>query len=180
VPLLALVLFVPLVIIALMPLILVQRYRAGTARRLARPWLSTVALAAMLFSSLAFLIGAAVTSIWVPGAFTSALAGMAGGGLLGLAGLAMTRWESTARTLHYTPNRLTVLAVTLLVSARVIYGFWRAWSAAQSDGGETILGAFGVGGSLAAGAVVVGYYLVYSAGVRWRIRKWERRPLRAL
>ena len=40
-PLLLLVLLLPVVLIALMPLILIQRYRVGTARRMARPWTAT-------------------------------------------------------------------------------------------------------------------------------------------
>jgi len=40
--------------------------------------------------------------------------------------------------------------------------------------------AFGVPESLAAGATVIGYYLAYNAGLRWRIRRWQHRALRAL
>ena len=41
-------------------------------------------------------------------------------------GLALTRWESDSQSLHFTPNRSLVLLVTLLVAARIVYGFWRA------------------------------------------------------
>jgi hypothetical protein len=43
-----------------------------------------------------------------------------------------------------------------------------------------MIDAFGVPQSLGAGGIVIGYYLVYSAGLRWRIRRWDRRPLRAM
>jgi hypothetical protein len=43
-----------------------------------------------------------------------------------------------------------------------------------------MIDAFGVPQSLGAGGIVIGYYLVYSAGLRWHIRRWERRPLRAM
>jgi hypothetical protein len=33
---------------------------------------------------------------------------------------------------------------------------------------------------LAAGGIVIGYYLVYNAGVRWRISRWQRRALRVM
>jgi hypothetical protein len=178
---LALLLLLPLAIIALMPLLLVVRYRAGSARRAARPFLATVNLGVMLVSALFFLTGAAVTSIWVPRAFTAAAAGIGVGLTLGLAGLWLTRWEATPRSLHYTPNRWLVLAVTLVVAVRVVYGFWRGWQAWQTSGGqESFVAAFGIAGSLGAGGVVIGYYLAYAAGLRRRIGHWQRRALRVL
>ena len=69
-PLLLLLLALPLILLALMPLILVQRYRVGTARRLARRWVASLTLGAMVFSAAFFLFFAAVTAIWVPRAFT--------------------------------------------------------------------------------------------------------------
>ena len=170
-PLLLLVLLLPLVLIALMPLILIQRYRIGSARRLARPWIATLNVALMVSSAICFLAGAAVTTVWVPNAFTGAAAGLALGAGLGLVGLALTRWEPTAATLHYTPNRWLVLVVTFVVSARVMYGFWRSWTVAQSGvSGTPIVMAFGIPESLAAGGMVIGYYLAYGLGVRHRIR----------
>ena len=64
---------------------------------------------------------------------------------LGLVGLVLTRWEPTPATLHYTPNRWLVLVVTLMVSARVLYGFWRSWKAAEAGiyGTQMVL-AFGI------------------------------------
>ena len=69
-PILLLLLALPLVLIALMPLILIQRYRVGTARRMARPWMATFNVVLMAFSAICFLAGAAVTAVWVPNAFT--------------------------------------------------------------------------------------------------------------
>lgn len=180
-PLLLLVLLLPLALLALMPVILVQRYRAGTARRLARPWIASLTLAAMALSTLGFLVTAAVTAVWVPHAFLASSAGLGAGAVFGLLGLWLTRWEATVRTLHYTPNRWLVLALSLIVSARVLYGLARWWRAAQSGASDSsFIATFGVAESLAAGAVVLGYYLVYSAGVRRRIHAWHARPLRAL
>jgi hypothetical protein len=174
------VVLIPLVLIALTPLLLIQRYRVGTTRRLARRWVATLNVAAMVFSVGFFLIGAGVTAAWVPKAFTSALAGIAAGCALGIVGLYLSRWESTARSLHYTPNRWLVLGITLLVSARIIYGFWRGWITVRSGRDPSWLTAFGVAESLAAGATVLGYYLAYSIGVRRRISKWEKRALRVM
>jgi hypothetical protein len=182
VPLLALaLLLLPLMAIALMPLMLIQRYRAGTARRLARPWVATLNVAAMIFSVSFFLVASAVTTAWIPNAFSSALLGLALGCVLGVIGLWLSRWEATPRALHYTPNRWLVLAITLVVTARVLYGFWRGWASLRSGADETsLVAAFGVAGSLAAGATVLGYYLAYGIGVRRRISTWQKRLLRVM
>jgi hypothetical protein len=135
----------------------------------------------MGFSAVFFLITAAFTTIWIANALTGAAIGMGTGLLLGWLGLAITRWEPTPRSLHYTPNRWLVLIVTLVVSARVIYGLARSFAAMQAGiGGTSLVSAFGVPESLAAGAVVIGYYLAYNAGLVWRIRRWQRRTLRAV
>jgi hypothetical protein len=151
-PLLLLVVVLPLVLIALMPLILIQRYRLGTARRMARLWTATFNVVLMAFSAIGFLAGAAVTALWVPNAVSGAAAGVALGAGLGLIGLALTQWEPTAATLHYTPNRWLVLVVTFLVSARVLYGLWRSWTVAEAGVyGTPMVLAFGIPESLAAG-----------------------------
>jgi hypothetical protein len=172
VPLLIVLLVLPLAFLVLLPLSLVQRYRVGTSRRAARGWVTTLNLVAIVISCGLFLAGAAITSVWVTTAFGYALVGLAVGCVLGLLGLAMTRWEATSRGLHYTPNRWLVLGITFLVSARVLYGFWRAWHAwrvTQDDTAWVI--ASGLAGSLAAGGVVLGYYLAYWLGVRRRLKR---------
>ena len=177
---LALLLLLPLLVIAAMPLILVLRYRTGTARRLARPWLATVNAVMMLVSAAFFLVAAGVTRLWVPDAFSSAVTGLGIGAILGIVGLWFTRWDSTARELHYTPNRWLVLAITLVVAVRVIYGFWRGAAAWGSTESTSFIDGFGVGGSLAAGGTVVGYYAAYGIGLRRRIGRWQRRALRVM
>ncbi len=180
-PLVLLLLMVPVVVIVLMPLVLVQRYRAGTARRLARRWLATLSLVATAISAVLSMTAAGLTNIWVPRAFVAASVGLGVGCVLGLLGLGLTRWEPTPRTLHYTPNRWLVLAITLTVSARLLYGLWRAWGVARATADDvSVVTAFGIPESLAAAAIVLGYYLAYSAGLRWRIRTWEKRALRVV
>jgi hypothetical protein len=171
------VLLVVLVSTALFPLALVLRYRAGTSRQLARGWLATINLAGLAISVMFLLTGAAVTSIWVPYALRYTVAGLACGCVLGVIGLALTRWEPGSRTLYYTPNRWLVLAITLVVTARVLYGFWRGWQSWRSaiDGGSWLV-ASGAAGALAAGALVLGYYLTYWAGVRRKLSR-HRRPI---
>jgi hypothetical protein len=135
----------------------------------------------MLFSAAFFLLTAALSTFWVPDALTFAAAGLAAGSGLGAIGVWLTRWEATPRSLHYTPNRWLVLVITLLVSARVIYGLWRSWTVFRAGiAGTSAIAAFDVAETIGAAAVVIGYYLAYSAGVRRRIRQWERRPLRAV
>ncbi|HXT21890.1 MAG TPA: DUF1453 domain-containing protein [Thermoanaerobaculia bacterium] len=167
---LALLLLLLLLLLAV-PLSLFLGYRAGKARRLARRWVLTTNLVSLGISVALFLTGAAVTTLWVPRALPYCALGLLAGGVLGLLGLAATRWEATPRGLWYTPNRWLVLFVTLIVTARVSYGFWRVWHAWHRDSGQSWLDAFGVAESMAAGAVVLGYYLVYFAGLRRRVAK---------
>jgi hypothetical protein len=179
VPLLIIPVLVVLAMVALIPVALVQRYRMGTARQRARGWLTTINIAGLMLSAAMFLVSAAFTSIWVPGALSYTAAGLAAGGVLGAAGLWLTRWEPGSEALYYTPSRWLVLGITLVVTARVLFGFWRAWhtwSAGLEDG--SWFAAAGVEQSMAAGAVVLGYYLVYWVGVRRRIRRRATEPRR--
>jgi hypothetical protein len=175
VPLLLIPLLLAVVVlasIALLPLSLVQRYRVGTVRRPARRWFITLNLMAIVISTFIFVFAAALMTAWVPNAFLYTLIGFAVGCLLGIVGLALTRWEPAARALHYTPNRWLVLFVTLLVTARILYGFWRSWHT-WSAGLDSWSTAFGVAGSMGAGAVVLGYYFAYWCGVWRRLTRYQ-------
>jgi hypothetical protein len=184
VPLVALALLVILVLlagVALIPLSIVQRFRMGTMRRAARGWVVTLNLFGVLLSAGIFTLAALVATRWATNALAYTLAGLAVGCTLGLLGLALTRWERAAGRLYYTPNRWLVLGVTLIVAARVVYGFWRSWNAWQSSVSQlTWVAASGIAESMSAGAVVLGYYLAYWAGVRWRIRRERTRRLRPI
>ena len=170
VALLAVTLFVILAAIVLTPLAIVQRYRLGTAKRRARGWVATINAAGLVLSVVVFLFGAALTSLWIPGALSYAALGLLAGSLAGLVGLGLTRWEASPGSLYYTPNRWLVLAITLIVATRVAFGFWRSWQAWHTtDDYAAWAAASGAAGSLAAGAVVLGYYLIYWLGVRRRI-----------
>jgi len=153
------------------PLLLVIRYRVGVARRPGRRWAATINLLSLLISAALFIWVAAMTNFWVPRAFSSSLIGMLSGCLLGFLGLALTRWEKMPTATYYTPNRWLVLLITLAVAARMAYGFWRIWHAWRTTGHDTSwLASAGIPGSMAVGALVLGYYLTYFAGVRWRLR----------
>ena len=169
--LIALALIVAAFVFALvmLPFMLVFRYRHGTRRRRARVWIATLNALSLTVSATIFMISAAITTRWVPYSFSSAALGLACGAILGMVGLVLTRWERSDMMLFYTPNRLLVLGITLIVTFRIAYGFWRGWNAWRAtQDGTSWIAAIGIPGALAVGAVVIGYYLVYWAGVRSR------------
>jgi hypothetical protein len=179
VPLLIIPLLALLAVLVVIPVALVQRYRMGTARQRASGWLATINVAGIALSAATLLASAGVVNFWVPAAFKYTAAGLAGGCLLGIAGLALTRWEAGASSLHYTPNRALVLAITLLVVGRMGFGVWRAWHAwGASADDRAWFATTGVVDSMAAGGVVLGYYLAYWIGVRSRIRRHAARGRR--
>ncbi|MEN3368275.1 MAG: hypothetical protein V7609_418 [Verrucomicrobiota bacterium] len=174
IPILAALLFVIGLVLS-MPLLLVLRYRAGTMRRRGRRWAATLNLVSFLLSTALFLWVTAITNLWIPNALNYSLIGLTGGCLLGVLGLTLTRWETTPQALHYTPNRWLVLLITLAVTARLLYGLWRIWHAWHTAGAnDSWLASAGIAGSMAIGAIVLGYYVTYFAGVRWRIAKTSR------
>ena len=138
IPLVAVLLLVLALILA-MPLLLVLRYRAGTVRRLGRRWVATLNLVMIVLSAGLFLYVAAITSFWIPDAFRYSLFGLMGGCLLGLLGLALSRWEETPQALHYTPNRWLILIITLAVTARLLYGVWRIWHGWHASGSAYVV-----------------------------------------
>ena len=170
-PLILLGIFIVLAFIALIPFSLIQRFRMGTMRRRAIRWVIVVNAAGTLISVLLFVAGAAITTNWVAGTLTYTAAGLAAGGAAGAIGLALTRWEIAGGRLYYTPNRWLVLALTLVVTARLCYGFYRSYEAWQAAIDRMAwVAASGVATSMSAGAIVLGYYLVYWFGVRRRLR----------
>jgi hypothetical protein len=172
VPLIALALVIVLAVIALIPLSLIGRLRMATMRRPARAWIATLNMIGLALSIGMFLFSAIVVSRWVADALTYTLVGLTTGGVLGVLATQLIRWETIRGRLHYTPNKWLGLSVTLIVAARLLYGFWRSWRAWQSaiDRSDWVASS-GVAGSMAAGAVVLGYYLIFWAGVRGHIRR---------
>jgi hypothetical protein len=173
----ALLLFVLLAFAGVVLLSLALRYRAGTARRQGRPWVASLnmwmtSLSAVLFFSFTLLL-----SFWVGSAFRFALIGMGSGAILGVIGLAMTRWESQPEGLFYTPSRWLALIITLAIAARFVYGWWRATHSGGNAPADQhwLITASGTQLSLAVAAGLIGYYLVYSIGVRLRLARHEHR-----
>jgi hypothetical protein len=156
---------------------LALRYRAGTARRQARRWVASLNMWMTSVSAVFFLSFTLVLSFWVDSAFRFALIGMVCGGILGLIGLAMTRWESQPQGLFFTPSRWLALIITLAIAARFVYGWWRATHSGGNAPGNQhwLITASGTQLSLAVAAGLIGYYVVYSVGVRLRIARHEQR-----
>jgi hypothetical protein len=173
----ALLVFVLLAFAGVILLSLALRYRAGTARRQARPWVATLNLWMTSLSAVFFLSFTFLLSFWVGSAFRYAFIGMLVGAILGLLGLALTRWESQPEGLFYTPSRWLALVIVFAIAARVVYGWWRATHSSRSGvpGDHWLITASGTQLSLAIAAGLIGYYLLYSIGVRLRLTRHERR-----
>jgi hypothetical protein len=173
----ALLVFVLLALAGVVLLSLVLRYRAGTARRQARRWVASLNVWITSFSAVFFLSFTLLLSFWVGSAFRYAFIGMGVGGILGLLGLALTRWQSQPEGLFYTPSRWLAFLIIFAIAARVLYGWWHATHANSSGTADQnwLITASGTQLSLAVAAGLIGYYLIYSIGVRVRLRWYEQR-----
>lgn len=173
----ALLVFVLLAFAGVVLLSLALRYRAGTARRQARRWVAGFNVWMTSVSTVFFLSFTLLISFWIGSAFRFALIGIAIGGVLGLLGLALTRWENRSEGLFYTPSRWLAFIIVFAIAARVVYGWWRAThsaSVATADG-HSLITASGTQLSLAVAAGLIAYYLVYSIGVRVKVIRHEQR-----
>jgi Ca2+/H+ antiporter len=130
-------------------------------------------------SAVLFLCSTLLLSFWVQSAFRFALIGTSCGGILGLIGLAMTRWENRPEGLFYTPSRWLVVTITLAIAARFIYGWWRATHSGSTASGDQhwLITASATQLSLSVAAGLVAYYLVYSIGVRLQLARHHRRSV---
>lgn len=158
------ILFFLLLWALLVPVALWQRYRLGRARRRIVPWLTGLNAWLLLASTAVFLGSAGIADFWVEKAMGFAFAGLACGVVIGVVGLALTRFEQEDGARFYTSNRWIVLALTLLVAARIAYGILRAWQAWQADSSAVWLSQ--QGSMMAVAGLVLGYYLAYAWGLR--------------
>ena len=173
----ALLIFVLLALAGVILLSLALRYRAGTARRRARPWAASLNMWLTGFSTVFFLSFTLLLSFWIGSAFRLALIGLGCGGILALLGLALTRWERQPDGLFYTPSRWLALLIIAVIGARIVYGWWRATHSGSSAPGDQhwFITASGTQLSLAVAAGLIAYYLIYSIGVRLKIMRCEQR-----
>ena len=175
--LVALLIFVLLTLAGVVLLSLALRYRAGTARRQGRRWVASLNVWMTSFSAVFFLSFTLLLSFWVGSAFRFTVIGMGGGAILGLLGLALTRWESRPEGLFYTPSRWLAFIIVFAITARIVYGWWRATHPGSNAPGDQhwFITASGMQLSLAIAAGLIGYYLVHSIGVRLRLARYEQR-----
>src|SRR5262245_31748084 len=126
-------------------------------------------------STVFFLSFTLLLSFWVGSAFRFALIGMGVGAILGLLGLALTHWESRPDGLFYTPSRWLAFIIVFAIAARLLYGWWRATHSGDSmQHHPSLIMASGTQLSLAVAAGLIAYYLIYSIGVRLRLRRYEQ------
>ena len=173
--LLALLIFVLLAFAGVVLLSIALRYRAGTARRQGRRWTAKVNFWATCFSAAFFLFFTFLSSFWLGHTLRFALAGMAIGGVLGLIGLAFTRWEVEQENLFYTPSRSLALLITVAIAARIIYGWWHGFHSSAPVNQNWLTSLSGTQLSFAVAGGLIGYYLVYAIGVRSRVLRHEAR-----
>lgn len=99
-------------------------------------------------------------------------AGIACGAALGYLGLRHTKFEVTSEGRFYTPHTYIGLIVTALFAGRLLYRYLSVYdgtlpgATADRGAGAVFHGPF----TLAAFGVVVGYYVLYYAGVLQRTR----------
>jgi hypothetical protein len=102
---------------------------------------------------------------------------MAVGSILGLIALAMTRWENEPEGLFLHSEPLARTFVTLAITTRFVYGWWRATHVSSNAPNDQhwLITASGTQLSLSVAAGLIAYYLVYSIGVRLRVTRHEQR-----
>ena len=167
-------LLLPLIVLALfalwallLPVAIVQRYRLGKARRRAVGWALGLNGALLLVSTAVFFFSAWLMGYWIEMAVPFAAAGWLAGGVVGVAGVALTRVEHEPQASYFTPNRWLVLGLTLLVAARIAVGLLRAWQAWRVDAHAQWFAQ--QGSLLAVAGGLLGYYLAYNWGIRRRL-----------
>jgi hypothetical protein len=176
-----LLLLVPLLVAAvfvlwalLLPLSLWQRYRHGRARRRVQAWVVRFNAWLLAASVPLFLAGAWLATHWMPHALREAGLGLAAGMLVGIAGLALARFEHDGGQCFHTPNRWLVLAMTTLVAVRLVFGLWAGWQHVAATSCSPFVGWLHAGGVIAVGGVLLGYYLAYTWGLRARVARAMR------
>ena len=161
--------------LVLLPLSLWQRYRYGRARRMARDWLLALNAWSLLVSVAIFLAISALGLFWWPDSLVGAGIGLAVGVVLGLVGLGLTRWEVAPQGVFYQPNAWLSLLLVAIVAGRIVLGFVQMvqyWQAGNVAPAHALLS--GHGSLLAVAGVLLGHYLVYAWGAKWRVARLRR------
>lgn len=171
---LPLVALLPVLLLALMPLALWQRYRVASSRRRAWHWVLALGWWAALLSNALFAVSVAVAGFFWPGAWLYSAVAWPAGLALGALGHALTRFEATPQGLYYRSNRWLVLALSVLVAVRVGAGvvqavrFWLHGTPWPETGWLSHAGLLGIA------ALLLGYATAQAFGLHRRVRRYER------
>jgi hypothetical protein len=130
---------------------------------------------ATCFSAALFLSFTFLSSFWLGHTLRFAIIGMAIGGLLGLLGLALTRWEIEEEGIFYTPSRALALLITLAIAGRIAYGWWHGFHPRTPTGQYWLTSMSGTQLSFAVAGGLIGYYLSYAIGVRARVLRHDKK-----
>ncbi len=177
-------LLIPLVLVVLvalwlvlLPLSLWQRYRFGRARRMARGWVLSLNAWGLSVSVVLFLAMSAFGMLWWPASLAGAGLGLAAGLLLGIAGVWLTRWEVAPQGVFYQPNAWLALLLVAVVAARIVLGLVqmaRYWQQDETVQALPLAMMGGHAGLVAVAGLLLGYYLAYAWGVKWRVARLRR------
>lgn len=143
-----------------------RRFRKNVGRQPYRP-VRLMAYGTMFLATIAF-IGA--VSFGQPMSLLGLAAGVAIGAGLGLVGIRLSRFERTDTGSFYTPNTLLGGGISVLFVGRLLYRFVILnmtsdrphWSPQNLVASPLTLALFGL---------TAGYYVVFSMGVVWRMRR---------
>jgi len=170
-----LLLLIPMLVIGLfalwallLPFSIFQRYRLGKARRRVQPWFVRANAWLLAVSAFVFVAFSWLAANWIDGALIDAVVGLALGGLAGVLGLLLDRFEWTSQGMFRTPSRWLVLGLSLLVAGRIALGLWLA----LDHGGASGTAAWVTrGGLLGVGGILLGYAAATAWGLRFRIAR---------
>lgn len=154
--------------VLLLPVSVIQRYRFGKARRRVYPLAVRINAGLMAVSALAFVGGAWVLEHWIDDAIVDALVGLGVGAVVGIAGLAVDRFERTSQGMFRTANRWLALGLSALLAGRIALGFWLAWSDGAAAGTTSWMTR---GGLIGVGGVLLGHAVATAWGLRFRVAR---------
>lgn len=157
--------------LVLLPFSLWQRFRYGKSRRRVLPWLVGLNAWTLLATTVVFFVINAILQWWFPHNLLQAVAGWLAGVALGIVALWLARFERLHDGLYVTPNLWLVLALTLLVAARVIASFVQMFRQGSAWWSGEAISADWHSGLVAVAGLLLGYALAFQWGLRRRLRR---------
>lgn len=152
--------YLPMLMVPLMAFAVYRRVRRNIGAQLLRPsqLKFRIGLLAVVLAMLALL------SLQSLPMATAISGGVLVGAMLGFVGMRLTRFETRADGVYYTPNVYLGVALSLLVLARVVYRMSMLWSQGAAQAAHPGPPQFSPL-TFALVAVLIGYYLVYCIGI---------------